>query len=91
MAHLVFNQPKFLLTVAVGLRLSQVVRSTALGVLFPELPGYSAPCPRLLMSPRLLRFRQSGYVQPPPSARRLSGFPVLPRYTLSGGASTKLV
>ena len=48
-AHLVFNQPDLLLaaTVAVGPRPSQVVRSTALGVLFPELQGYIAPCPRL--------------------------------------------
>jgi hypothetical protein len=55
-AHLVFNQPKFLLTAAVGPRPSQVVRSTALRVLFPELQGYIAPCPRLCMSPRLLLF-----------------------------------
>jgi hypothetical protein len=57
-AHLVFNQPKFLLNVAVGLRPSQVVRSTALGVgvLFPELQEYIAPCPRLRTSPRLLLF-----------------------------------
>jgi hypothetical protein len=55
-AHLVFNQPKSLLTVAVGLRPSQVVRSTALGVLFPDLQEYIAPRPRLCMSPRLLLF-----------------------------------
>jgi hypothetical protein len=54
LAHLVFNQPKFLAIAAVGLRLSQVVRSTALGVPFPELTGYSAPWFRLRMSPRLL-------------------------------------
>jgi hypothetical protein len=36
-AHLVFNQPKFLPIATVGPRPSQVVRSTALGVLFPEL------------------------------------------------------
>jgi hypothetical protein len=32
------------------------LRSTALGVLFPELQEYIAPCPRLRMSPRLLLF-----------------------------------
>ena len=31
------------------------------------------------------------YVQSPPAACRLSDFPVLSRYTLSGGASTQLV
>jgi hypothetical protein len=54
--YLVFNQQKFLLAVAVGLRPSQVVRSTALGVLFPELQEYIAPRPRVCMSPRLLIF-----------------------------------
>jgi hypothetical protein len=55
-AHLVFNQQKSLPIATVGPRPSQVVRSTALGVLFPELPGYSAPRLRLRMSPRLLLF-----------------------------------
>ena len=40
----------------VGPRPSQVLRSTALGVLFPALPVYSAPCPRLRMLPRLFLF-----------------------------------
>jgi hypothetical protein len=52
-AHLVFNQQKSLAIATVGPRPSQVVRSTALGVLFPELQEYIAPCPRLRMSPRL--------------------------------------
>ena len=56
MAHLVFNQQKSLPIATVGPRPSQVVRSTALGVLFPELQEYIAPRPRLCMSPRLLLF-----------------------------------
>jgi hypothetical protein len=55
-ALFLINQPKFMLAVAVGLRPSQVVRSTALGLPFPELLGYSAPCPCVRVSPRLLRF-----------------------------------
>jgi hypothetical protein len=57
-AHLVFNQQKPLpIDATVGPRPSQVVRSTALGVLLlPELQEYIAPCPRLRMSPRLLVF-----------------------------------
>ena len=55
-AHLVFNQQKSLAIATVGPRPSQVVRSTALGVLFPELQEYIAPRPRLCMSPRLLLF-----------------------------------
>jgi hypothetical protein len=55
-AHLVFNQQKSLPIATVGPRPSQVVRSTALGVLFPELQEYIAPCPRLRTLPRLLLF-----------------------------------
>ena len=71
-AHLVFNQQKSLAIATVGPRPSQVVRSTALGVLFPELQEYIAPRPRLCMSPRLLllmQYRDLGWLR---SRRRSS-------------------
>ena len=70
---------------------SQVVRSTPLGMACSELPGYGAPRPGLLMSLRLRFCPQSGYVPVPARGSQLGGFRVLPRYTLLGGASTKLV
>jgi hypothetical protein len=42
------------------------------------------------MSLRLHMCPQSGYVPVSPRGSQLSGFPVLPRYTLPGGASAKL-
>jgi hypothetical protein len=49
----VFNQPKPLPITTVPPPLSQVVRSTPLGMACSELPGYGAPRPGLLMSLRL--------------------------------------
>jgi hypothetical protein len=80
-AHLVFNSPKFLLIDPVGPRPSQVVRSTPLGVRFPDLQEYiSRPVP-VCACRRVFSFssKAATYTVPPgcPPVVRLPGtFPV---------------
>jgi hypothetical protein len=90
-AHLVFNQQNPLSLATGDPRPSQIVRSTPLGMSCSELQEHNAPRAGLRRSLRLRFCPQSGYVPVPTRGSQLSGFPVPSRYTLPGGACTKLV
>ena len=90
LAELIFRWQNGAATATLTPQVNQVVRSTPLGLPCSGPEGYSAASPGLRLRLPLLLWPQSGYVPAPRGGGRLGDFPVLPRYTLRGGARPKV-